>query len=143
MQRNKLPTFLNLLGILLLAVGGYFFLLPAIKLRLVVALSFIILGTILQAKFERFDIYGRSYNRMLEEKIQIFLKIEMSPRANIGGRKVVSTILNLLGIPILLLGFYLIMLPVLYVHLVFAGAAVGLGIYLEVKFYPHVGQIGT
>ena len=140
MNKRHLSTLYNFLGIVLTCAGILFFVYSAPTLRSVFALLLIISGTVLQSSLERFDVYGKTYSRWLEQRIQKLFAADMAPPTSLRGKKVLSTALNLFGIPLLAAGFYLVMTPIFLPSIALAGLALVIGVYLQIKFRPSFKQ---
>jgi len=140
MSGKRLATVLNLTGCILIVVGICLLFYPTLSFNSAMGSALVIGGSFLQSKFKRYDIYGRTYGKWLEEKIQQVIPAETNSTTDLGGRRLFSTILNLLGIPILVFGFYLTTLPAFSFRYGLGDIFLMLGVILQVKYTAFIGS---
>ena len=140
MKAQSRSTAINVIGLISTIIGLFLLLYPDLRLNMALASALIIVGSFVQARYKRFDIYGSTYARWLEEQIQKILPAKMNPADDLGGRRILATILNLLGIPLVVLGFYLAVFPLFSLRAGIAVILLMLGIFLQVKFKAYIGD---
>ncbi len=143
MSRRRMGVLFNILGMILLCAGSAAFIFPVPNLRSAVALALIVSGSVLQSSFARFDLYGKTYMQSIESAVSKMFRVDVVPASSLGGRQTLSTIVNLVGIPLLVGGFYLIMTPAFMPGIALGGVAVGVGLYLLIRIRPSVRREGS
>ncbi len=140
MKTNKTSTLINFIGLISTIIALFLLLYPNLRINMVVSSASIILGSFMQARYKRFDHYGSTYARWLEEQIQKIMPAKMNPPIDLGGKRNLATILNILGIPLVLLGLYLSFVPLFSLRVGIGDILLMLGVILQVKFSAYLGD---
>jgi len=140
MSGRRLSTILNATGCFLIIAGILLLFYPALSFNSAMGSGLVMGGSFLQSKFKRFDVYGRTYGRWLEEKTQQIIPAVTNSGTDLGGKKLLSTILNLSGIPILVLGFYLTSLPAFSFRYAIGDLLLMAGVILQVRYKAFIGS---
>ena len=135
-KKKRYRYLLIILGLLFIFAGLLLLLCPVFYIMMLIASVLILAGMYLQSEFKRYDPFS-SGGQWLDTKIQNIFPVTMNSCSDLGGKKTLSTLLNLAGTAVLAVGLYIVLIPNFAFQTAIGVIFLMPGMWLLVKFAPR------